>query len=508
MGPTAIAAGIGIAVPGVVLYLMYGSSRTYRLGVLGLRGRRTELLKPPTAEIQAVAAPIFEDAKVIVALFGSERTPELLVEHAAALAEGECVEVVLLSELPEQIALDAVRADPKIESIERRVKAVAEAEKIDLTFHAIATRDVVRTVYELTNRVNCDWLVMNWAGRSRHSFTITNPLGWLKSHIACNLAVYHDAGVRYFRKILVHAEPGPHDALVAATADRLAVVHDASLSFVRYLPDEASEEQERDEREYAKQMAALCDTDADVLIVRGKSEAAAIGKATASFDLLVTTEPYETLLGQLLARRENELTDAAACSVLRLQTPRSETHQAVQKTHTKQEVDLLHLLEPSCVVARIAPLKKDALFEYFAKTFAEALPSLDEDTIEAALHERERSQNTAVGHGVALPHATVPSAERTYLGIFTARERVDYLAPDGEGIDVFFVTIGPPSERNTHLLLLAKVSRLALQTSLLQRLRSGESASELRRALEECLGELEQSAQSQGAPSSTRPVEA
>jgi PTS system nitrogen regulatory IIA component len=104
--------------------------------------------------------------------------------------------------------------------------------------------------------------------------------------------------------------------------------------------------------------------------------------------------------------------------------------------------------------------------------------------------ERERSQNTAVGHGVALPHATINGAQRTHLGIFTTAEPVDYQAPDGEGVQFFFVTIGPASERQTHLHLLAMVSTLALKTDLLSLLAEAEDAGEIGEAVAQAQKQL------------------
>lgn len=481
LGPLAALAGLAIAVPGVMLFFLYGSARTERRGVLSLRGRRKELLRASTAEV-TVAQRIDEDAQVVVALFGSEGTPELLVEHAAALAEGGAVQVVLISEIPEQTSLDAVRDDPKIASIRRRVEAVGEAHEIRLSFSSVASRDIVKTVFELSNQVDCHWLVMSWSGRSRHSITFTNPLGWLKSHLACNLAVYRDAGVRYFRKILVYTEPGPHDALIATTADRLAKEHGAQLTFVRFVPDSAQPTEVRSEEAYLDQMCQLCSEPAELEIIRGRDETKAIATFSAGFDLFVTAEPKTRFLGQLPGVRHNLLTDSAACSVLRLQTPRVETHRAVA-TQAPSKLNLNHLLNEQCVKAKLAKGKKDALFEQFANSFASSLPSMKASDILSDLLERERSQNTAVGHGVALPHATISSADRTYLGIFTTAQPIDYEAPDGEGVDVFFATIGPPSDRQTHLHLLGAVSTLAVKTKLLDLLRAAEDADGIIEAL-------------------------
>jgi amino acid transporter/mannitol/fructose-specific phosphotransferase system IIA component (Ntr-type) len=492
LGAFGLFAAAGIAVPGALVYMFYGRARTENRGVISLRGKREDLLKRPTKDMAAQAHEMLEDARVVVALFGSEPTPELLVEHAAALAEGGSVQVVRLTEVPEQTTLDALMDDPKIASIQRRTEAVAEAKDIELRFDSIASRDIVKTVYDLSNQVHCQWLIMGWSGRSRYSFTFTNPLGWLKSHLACNLAVYRDVGVRYFRKILVYTEPGPHDALIASTADRLATEHGAELTFVRFVGNDAGEEEVLGEEAYLEQISQLSREPTATEVLRGNDELKTISKYSAGYDLLVTSEPKASLLGQLFGMQQNDLTNAAACSVLRLQTPRVETHRSFQSTKPADKIVMQDLLETTCIKARLSKRKKDLLFEEFANTFAEALPELSSQDILSALMERERSQNTAVGHGVALPHATINAAKQTHLGIFTSAAPIDYEAPDGEGVQVFFVTIGPPSERQTHLHLLAMVSTLALKTDLLPMLIDAKSKEEISEAVASAQKQLPQ----------------
>ena len=75
-------------------------------------------------------------------------------------------------------------------------------------------------------------------------------------------------------------------------------------------------------------------------------------------------------------------------------------------------------------------------------------------------------------------------ADREYLGVFTAANPVDYKAPDGKPVDVFFVTVGPPSVRNTHLRLQAGIAKLVLNTPVLERLRAADGDQDLRAVFE------------------------
>jgi len=144
----------------------------------------------------------------------------------------------------------------------------------------------------------------------------------------------------------------------------------------------------------------------------------------------------------------------------------------------------MRFLEPRCLRAHVENVKKDALFSLIAKDFENVIPNASQSDIRKALWEREELQNTSVGGGIAMPHATLTEATRSYLGIYVAAKTMDYEAPDGQGVDVFFVTLGPPADRQIHLLLLAGVSNLALNTELVQHLRDGLRASDVLEAVE------------------------
>ena len=83
-------------------------------GVLGFRLPRKDLVEEPTnLELNPVTSlDLSEDAQVIVSLFGKERSPEMLIEMGAALADGNRLEVAHLTEVPEQTDLRDFAEEP------------------------------------------------------------------------------------------------------------------------------------------------------------------------------------------------------------------------------------------------------------------------------------------------------------------------------------------------------------------------------------------------------------
>jgi len=149
-----------------------------------------------------------------------------------------------------------------------------------------------------------------------------------------------------------------------------------------------------------------------------------------------------------------------------------------------RDFDIRDMLERRCMGARLSVTRKDRLFTTIAEAFASVYEHLSQEDLERALWEREHTQNTAVGMGLALPHATMRALKEPCLGIFTMAEPLDYGAPDGEPVDVIFVTLGPPSGRRVHLELLSSLSSLVLSTNLLADLRTAANPQEIEGAFD------------------------
>ena len=96
-------------------------------------------------------------------------------------------------------------------------------------------------------------------------------------------------------------------------------------------------------------------------------------------------------------------------------------------------------------------------------------------------------QVTAVGNGVAMPHATLsraPAGSST-VAVFVLKDEIDFGAPNGNKVDICFFTVGPPSDRQTHLEILSELSRMALNKDFLDSLRSATTAEELYKRIRE-----------------------
>lgn len=326
---------LAISIPGVIIFLVYSRRNTTRKGVLGIRGKRQDLVEEkqivvPRARLEDM--DLSEDANVVVTLFGKERSPEMLIEMGVALAEHGNCEVAHITEVPEQTDLDDLMDEPaELRSLRRRVVAMAVEKKEPITFDPVVSHDLARTVFHISQRLHCQWLLIEWRGKTAGAFTFHNPMGWLKGHLRCNLGIFRDAGVRYIRKIMCYLKGDETDDVVISTADHLAEVNRADITLMRVLPTLSSEESlQRTERDL-KEQAKKCISRTNVQLITSDDAIDSIITTTVEFDLFIFGGSQHTFVSNLFGSEDDRLMAKAACSVISVQSaPQFEEDEVVK----------------------------------------------------------------------------------------------------------------------------------------------------------------------------------
>jgi len=96
-----------------------------------------------------------------------------------------------------------------------------------------------------------------------------------------------------------------------------------------------------------------------------------------------------------------------------------------------------------------------------------------------AILEREKLGSTAIGNGVAIPHARIKGVKKPLLILGRSAEGVDFDALDGEKTYLFFMLISPQEEVGLHLKILAKISHLVRDKFVVGRLRKIKNKHEI-----------------------------
>lgn len=109
------------------------------------------------------------------------------------------------------------------------------------------------------------------------------------------------------------------------------------------------------------------------------------------------------------------------------------------------------------------------------------------EPIARLLAEREVLGSTALGHGVALPHARVPGLSTPLAVLVRPSEPIEFAAPDGRPVSEAIVLLVPQHANAAHLQLLAEAAQRFCSRPFRQALRRAQAPAAVRRLLLEPL---------------------
>lgn len=101
----------------------------------------------------------------------------------------------------------------------------------------------------------------------------------------------------------------------------------------------------------------------------------------------------------------------------------------------------------------------------------------DVETYKAAILAREDQGSTAIGEGIAVPHAKSESVKTPGLSAITVPNGVDYGAPDGKPSDICFM-IAAPLDGDLHLEILSRLMVMLMEPEFCAALRGAKTADE------------------------------
>lgn len=104
--------------------------------------------------------------------------------------------------------------------------------------------------------------------------------------------------------------------------------------------------------------------------------------------------------------------------------------------------------------------------------------NLESDTLFGALMEREQLGTTAIGHGIAIPHAKV-AIDRLRGYIARLENPVDFDAVDQQPVDLVFLLLAPETATADHLKALSRLARLVRSDVTQKALRGADTSAAL-----------------------------
>ena len=141
-----------------------------------------------------------------------------------------------------------------------------------------------------------------------------------------------------------------------------------------------------------------------------------------------------------------------------------------------EEPLIANLLSPACVAVPLAASTKASVLQELMKLAEESWEIYDPETILEAVRAREEMMSTALPTGVAFPHPRRPlpaTLGESVLAFGRTASGVPFGDPNGGLTDCFFLICCKDDQ--THLRVLARLTRLLLRDGFLAALRAAET---------------------------------
>jgi fructose-specific phosphotransferase system IIA component len=125
-------------------------------------------------------------------------------------------------------------------------------------------------------------------------------------------------------------------------------------------------------------------------------------------------------------------------------------------------MQIMEFLSKKAILTDIKSLKKEDVM----KEMVEALITSGDiekryrSKLLESLMAREALGSTAIGQGIAIPHAKSDCVEKLVAAFGLSKKGVDFDSLDGEPAYIFFLLVAPQDSAGPHLKALARISRL------------------------------------------------
>lgn len=121
---------------------------------------------------------------------------------------------------------------------------------------------------------------------------------------------------------------------------------------------------------------------------------------------------------------------------------------------------LSNIIKEKAILLDIQAQKKQEVLEEMVRHLKKnKLINHEKDVIEKLL-QRESLGSTALGEGIAIPHCKVKGIKNPILLVGIAPRGVNFEAPDGAPVNVFFLLITSPEDPSLNLQILALIAQL------------------------------------------------
>lgn len=146
---------------------------------------------------------------------------------------------------------------------------------------------------------------------------------------------------------------------------------------------------------------------------------------------------------------------------------------------------ITELLKPESIGLGVQVSGKEEAIDSLVSLMEQGGRLNDKAGYKAGILAREGLGSTAIGEGIAIPHAKVAAVKEPGLAAITVPDGVDYEAFDGSLANLIFMIAAPDGEADTHLEALAKLSTLLMNPGFKDALIAAKSKEEFLKIIDD-----------------------
>ena len=123
---------------------------------------------------------------------------------------------------------------------------------------------------------------------------------------------------------------------------------------------------------------------------------------------------------------------------------------------------IMDFLSKKAITTDVKSVKKEDVIKELVDALIDAgdVEKRHRNKLIEALMARESLGSTAIGQGIAIPHAKSDSLTKLVAAFGLSKKGVDFDSLDGELVNIFFLLLAPQDSAGPHLKALARISRL------------------------------------------------
>ena len=144
---------------------------------------------------------------------------------------------------------------------------------------------------------------------------------------------------------------------------------------------------------------------------------------------------------------------------------------------------LSELLTPDLVILDLKARDKRDIIAEMVDLFVQSGIVTDKEKFIEMVEKREQIESTAIGGGIAIPHARSEVVKQLRVGFARSKEGVDFDALDRKPVHLIFMIAAPIDVRKEYLQAVAKVARLLKSSVMRKALMDAETKEDVMRVI-------------------------